>query len=180
MSPSPDSPVAGECVCWGCSWLVWPPHHHHPPASIDHRPVARQPRSSVQQLVTMAVMEAASILLLLSLVSASAGGLVSHSDMVAPSLSPSPCWQCILVLLHLHVSHKNLLSLTSSFKDVCYPKPNFLHVKVGGETVFKRLLTNNSVLIDSTFIHTFNNIKKAPFPNIVLWILMYIQEDYLV
>ena len=27
---------------------------------------------------------------------------------------------------------------------------------------------------------TFNNIKKAPFPNIVLWILMYIEEDYLV
>ena len=92
-------------VCWGCSWLVWPPHHHHPPpaATIDHRPVARQPRSSVQQLVTMAVMEAASILLLLSLVSASAGGLVSHTDMVAPSLSPSPCWQCILAVSHVRI-----------------------------------------------------------------------------
>ena len=75
MTPLPWFPRGWWWVCV-LRLLLLPPHHHHPPAaaSTDHRPVPRQPLSSIQQLVTMAEMEAASIILLLSLVSASAGG----------------------------------------------------------------------------------------------------------
>ena len=75
MTPLPWFPCGWWWVCvlrLQLASVATPPSPS--PTSGQHRPVPRQPRSSHQQLVTMAVMEAASIILLLSLVSASAGG----------------------------------------------------------------------------------------------------------